>query len=108
MSTGRRMSGWGRCGVSRWRDLRDEKSLPLINADERRQEGVRGGRRYPPRMSRSNVLVIVGTIAPLFSGLIDSCRAAPPELAALDSLYPALDRLYIDLHQHPELSLHEE
>ena len=34
--------------------------------------------------------------------------AAPPALAPLDSLYPDLDKLYIDLHQNPELSLHEE
>jgi hippurate hydrolase len=59
-------------------------------------------------MSRSTLLVIVGSIAPLFVGSIESCCGGPPELAALDSLYPALDRLYIDLHQHPELSLHEE
>ena len=34
--------------------------------------------------------------------------AGPPELAGLDALYPSLDALYIDLHQNPELSLHEE
>ncbi len=32
----------------------------------------------------------------------------PPALAPLDSLYPDLDKFYIDLHQTPELSLHEE
>src|SRR5216117_4104385 len=31
-----------------------------------------------------------------------------PALAPLDSIYPDLDKLYIDLHQTPELSLHEE
>lgn len=31
-----------------------------------------------------------------------------PALAPLDALYPDLDKLYIDLHQNPELSLHEE
>jgi amidohydrolase len=31
-----------------------------------------------------------------------------PALAPLESLYPDLDKLYIDLHQTPELSLHEE
>ena len=30
------------------------------------------------------------------------------ELSGLDALYPSLDVLYIDLHQNPELSLHEE
>jgi amidohydrolase len=36
--------------------------------------------------------------------------AAPPPtvLAGLDALYPELDGLYRDLHQTPELSLHEE
>jgi len=34
--------------------------------------------------------------------------AANPALAPLDSIYPDLDKLYIDLHQTPELSLHEE
>jgi hypothetical protein len=31
-----------------------------------------------------------------------------PGLEALDAAYPALDALYRDLHQNPELSLHEE
>ena len=34
--------------------------------------------------------------------------ARPPALTPLDALYPELDALYIDLHQTPELSLHEE
>jgi len=34
--------------------------------------------------------------------------AGPSELAGLDTLYPSLDALYIDLHQNPELSYHEE
>jgi amidohydrolase len=33
---------------------------------------------------------------------------APPALAPLDALYPDLDKFYIDLHQTPELSRHEE
>ena len=31
-----------------------------------------------------------------------------PALAPLEALYPDLDKFYIDLHQTPELSLHEE
>ncbi len=58
-------------------------------------------------MSRS-IFLIVGAAVPLFFGAVDACRAGPPELAELDTLYPALDKLYIDLHQNPELSLHEE
>jgi hippurate hydrolase len=34
------------------------------------------------------------------------CTAAPP--TGLDAIYPALDKLYIDLHRNPELSLQEE
>src|SRR6476659_10528892 len=34
--------------------------------------------------------------------------AAPPALAPLDGLYPDLEKFYIDLHQTPELSRHEE
>ena len=39
-----------------------------------------------------------------------AARPAPasPALAPLDSIYPDLEKLYIDLHQNPELSLHEE
>jgi hippurate hydrolase len=31
-----------------------------------------------------------------------------PVLAGLDALYPEMEKLYMDLHQSPELSLHEE
>jgi len=34
--------------------------------------------------------------------------APHPVLAPLDEVYPSLDALYVDLHQHPELSLQEE
>src|SRR5512132_3299057 len=36
--------------------------------------------------------------------------AAPPNaaLAGLDAIYPDLEKLYLDLHQNPELSFHEE
>jgi hippurate hydrolase len=41
-----------------------------------------------------------------------SARAADPAsssvLAPLDAIYPDLDKLYVDLHQSPELSYHEE
>jgi hippurate hydrolase len=40
------------------------------------------------------------------SGLVG--QTPPPALAPLDAIYPDLDKLYIDLHQTPELSLHEE
>src|SRR5215510_8421306 len=34
--------------------------------------------------------------------------AATRVKAAIDRLYPDIEQLYIELHQHPELSLHEE
>jgi amidohydrolase len=41
--------------------------------------------------------------------LVALAAAAPlPALAPLDALYPSLDALYLDLHQHPELSLQEQ
>ena len=37
-----------------------------------------------------------------------SCLAATADLPAqVDSVYPKVEQLYIDLHQHPELSQHE-
>jgi amidohydrolase len=44
----------------------------------------------------------------LLFGLHPALSAGPPGLDGLDALYPSLDALYIDLHQNPELSLHEE
>jgi hippurate hydrolase len=48
-------------------------------------------------------IIVIGTTA----GLAGQTTASPA-LAPLDSIYPDLDKLYIDLHQTPELSLHEE
>ncbi len=43
-----------------------------------------------------------------FASATASRADGPAELAGLDALYPSLDALYCDLHQTPELSLHEE
>ena len=43
----------------------------------------------------------------LFVALSARAETARPSLPGLDALYPALDALYLDLHRHPELSLHE-
>ena len=51
------------------------------------------------------------SIALLFLSTLASAQAPNPKnpaLAPLDALYPELDKLYLDLHQTPELSLHEE
>jgi len=49
-------------------------------------------------------------ITRVMSGLLAAipllCNAAAP--AGLDTIYPSLDALYIDLHRNPELSLQEE
>ena len=37
-----------------------------------------------------------------------TAQAADPALAPLESMYPDLESFYIDLHQTPELSMHEE
>jgi hippurate hydrolase len=42
------------------------------------------------------------------SGFGQGTAAKNSALAPLDGLYPELDKLYLDLHQTPELSLHEE
>lgn len=58
-------------------------------------------------MKRS--LVLFAVAATLWSA---SARAAEPAhtpaLAPLDAIYPELDKLYVDLHQSPELSFHEK
>ena len=45
--------------------------------------------------------------ASLVVGVGAARGAVPPALVGLDAAYPALDALYRDLHQHPELSNHE-
>jgi hippurate hydrolase len=47
-------------------------------------------------------------LAPLLLLATKSAAAAPTTPAAVDALYPDLDKLYQDLHQSPELSDHEE
>ncbi len=47
--------------------------------------------------------------APVLAGLLAAPAAsASPVVAPLPQLYPELDAFYVDLHQNPELSLHEE
>ncbi len=47
-------------------------------------------------------------ILPVTLGAITVFAGGPPAPEGLEQLYPSLERLYIDLHQHPELSLREE
>ena len=53
--------------------------------------------------SLSAVLVLLSAFASA-----QGATAKSPALLPLDGLYPELDKLYLDLHQSPELSLHEE
>jgi amidohydrolase len=59
-------------------------------------------------MKRAFALALAASC--LASRLVAAEAAAPPNaaLAGLDALYPDLQKLYLDLHQNPELSFHEE
>ena len=54
------------------------------------------------------VLAAVALMLPLVARAASPEGASNPALAAADSLYPDLEKLYLDLHQTPELSNHEE
>lgn len=47
-------------------------------------------------------------LAVLLTNLTALCANPPVSSADFDSLYPSLEKLYVELHQAPELSLHEE
>ena len=58
-------------------------------------------------MKRS--LSLLGAAALLWSASLHAADpAVSPVLAPLDAIYPDLEKLYVDLHQNPELSFHEE
>src|SRR5579859_3450039 len=42
------------------------------------------------------------------AGVLFVATAALAPAATVDAIYPDLDRIYLDLHQNPELSWHEE
>src|SRR5207244_2502993 len=48
------------------------------------------------------------SLAPQWSPLMLALMLIADIVAGLDAIYPDLDALYRDLHQHPELSQHEE
>jgi amidohydrolase len=54
------------------------------------------------------VLAAAALMIPLVVRAASPEGSANPALAPLDSIYPDLEKLYIDLHQTPELSNHEE
>jgi hippurate hydrolase len=54
-------------------------------------------------------LVLFAVAAVLWSAPLSAADpAVSPVLVPLDAIYPDLERLYLDLHQNPELSFHEE
>jgi hippurate hydrolase len=61
-------------------------------------------------MKRFLGFVAAATIAAAFwsASALAADPAPSPVLAPLDAIYPDLEKLYIDLHQSPELSYHEE
>jgi amidohydrolase len=54
------------------------------------------------------LLAVALLIAPSQLWGASPAPSADPSLAPLESLYPDLEKLYLDLHQTPELSQHEE
>jgi hippurate hydrolase len=56
-------------------------------------------------MISKDVLIVIASLAS-FAGNV--AQGKEPSAAGLDSIYPELDAFYIDLHQTPELSGHEE
>ena len=65
------------------------------------------GRRAMSRFGKA-VPVLAVVTAGLVLALPHASGGTPPELKGLDAIYPALDALYCDLHQNPELSFQEE
>ncbi len=56
-------------------------------------------------MHFKDILIVIASLVS-FAG--NSAHGKEPSAAGLDSIYPDLDAFYIDLHQTPELSGHEE
>ncbi|HEV8611014.1 MAG TPA: amidohydrolase [Thermoanaerobaculia bacterium] len=59
-------------------------------------------------MKRSLILFAVAAAALWSASARAADTASSPVLAPLDAIYPDLEKLYLDLHQTPELSFHEE
>ena len=56
---------------------------------------------------RSIAAALIAVLA-FVSAAAAADSSSTPALSPLEALYPDLEKLYIDLHQTPELSLHEE
>ena len=49
------------------------------------------------------LLMALGTAAPS-----QTATSTVPSVEQVAAIYPEMDALYLDLHQHPELSMHEQ
>ena len=49
------------------------------------------------------LLMALGTAAPS-----QTATSTAPSVEQVAAIYPEIDALYLDLHQHPELSMHEQ
>src|SRR5687767_1430858 len=58
-------------------------------------------------MKRSLSRAALAAACVLFFGAAPAEPQSSPALSGLDALYPEMQKLYVDLHQTPELSLHE-
>jgi hypothetical protein len=61
-----------------------------------------------PMRGRRGMKQLLAALILTLTARVAGAQAAAPALAPLDSLYPDLEKLYLDLHQTPELSNHEE
>ena len=59
-------------------------------------------------MKRFFPRVALAAVVALCSVAVFAEPPNPPALAGLDGIYPEMEKLYVDLHQSPELSHHEE
>ena len=59
-------------------------------------------------MQRTFAIAIAAACLASLLSAVDALSPGGASLAGLDALYPDLRNLYVDLHQNPELSFHEE
>ena len=60
-------------------------------------------------MSRIVTLLFVGLLMALGTAApSQTATSTAPSVEQVAAIYPEIDALYLDLHQHPELSMHEQ
>ena len=58
-----------------------------------------------PQMGKTKLLLLVALLLP--AGFVAAQTSITPNSKEVDAVYPAAHELYIDVHEHPELSSHE-